>query len=108
MYYDPDATLFSESVRTIRTSPLLTLTNSKRNILSVTSSLPSEGKTTVALNLAQSLAKMERTLLIDCDLRMPAIGQRYGLPKNQPGLTNLFSHGHGRDRVYFPRRHFST
>ncbi|OEE51833.1 capsular biosynthesis protein CpsD [Enterovibrio norvegicus] len=93
LYYDPDATLFSESVRTIRTSILLTLTNSKRNVLSVTSSLPSEGKTTVALNLAQSLAKMERTLLIDCDLRMPAIGQRYGLPKNQPGLTNFLVMG---------------
>ncbi|WP_028023174.1 GumC family protein [Enterovibrio calviensis] len=93
LYLDPDATQFSESVRTIRTSVLLTLTNSKRKVLSVTSSLPSEGKTTVALNLAQSLAKMERTLLIDCDLRMPAVGQRYGLPRNQTGLTNALVMG---------------
>ncbi|WP_407331536.1 GumC family protein [Enterovibrio sp. 27052020O] len=93
LYYDPDAALFSESVRTIRTSILLTLTNSKRKVLAVTSSLPSEGKTTVALNLAQSLAKMERTLLIDCDLRMPAVGSRYGLPRNQAGLTNALVMG---------------
>ncbi|MEZ8142676.1 capsular biosynthesis protein CpsD [Enterovibrio norvegicus FF-454] len=93
LYLDPDAALFSESVRTIRTSILLTLTNSKRKILAVTSSLPAEGKTTVALNLAQSLAKMERTLLIDCDLRMPAIGGRYGLPRNQAGLTNALVMG---------------
>lgn len=93
VYLDPDETLFSESVRTIRTSILLTLTNSKRNVLAVTSSLPSEGKTTVALNLAQSLAKMERTLLIDCDLRMPAVGQRYALPRNQAGLSNVLVMG---------------
>ncbi|KXF80019.1 GumC family protein [Enterovibrio coralii] len=93
LYLDPDAALFSESVRTIRTSILLTLTNSNRKVLSVTSSLPSEGKTTVALNLAQSLANMERTLLIDCDLRVPAIGQRYGLPRNQAGLTNILVMG---------------
>ncbi|WP_244556469.1 GumC family protein [Enterovibrio nigricans] len=93
LYLDPDAALFSESVRTIRTSILLTLANSHRKVLSVTSSLPSEGKTTVALNLAQSLATMERTLLIDCDLRVPAIGQRYGLPRNQAGLTNILVMG---------------
>ncbi|WP_325891528.1 GumC family protein [Grimontia sp. NTOU-MAR1] len=93
IYLDPDEALFSESVRTIRTSILLTLTNSKRNVLAVTSSLPSEGKTTVAMSLAQSLAKMERTLLIDCDMRMPAIGQRYGLPRNQAGLSNVLVMG---------------
>ncbi|NGN98268.1 polysaccharide biosynthesis tyrosine autokinase [Grimontia sp. S25] len=93
LYLDPDEALFSESVRTIRTSILLTLTNSKRNVLAVTSSLPSEGKTTVAMSLAQSLAKMERTLLIDCDLRMPAVGQRYGLPRNQAGLSNVLVMG---------------
>lgn len=93
LYLDPDEVLFAESVRTIRTSILLTMTNSQRKILSVTSSLPAEGKTTVAINLAQSLAKMERTLIIDCDLRMPAVGQRYGLPRNQAGLSNVLVMG---------------
>lgn len=89
LYFDSDAFLFSESIRTIRTAILLSLTNSNRKMLAISSSVPSEGKTTVALNLAQSLAKMEKTLLIDCDLRMPAIGLRYGLPRNQSGLTNI-------------------
>lgn len=89
LYFDSNALIFSESVRTIRTAILLSLTNKKRKFLTITSSLPSEGKTTIALSLAQSLAKMEKTLLIDCDLRIPAIGQRCGLPRNQSGLTNV-------------------
>lgn len=89
LYFDSSALFFSDSVKNIRTAILLSLTNSHRKTLAITSSLPSEGKTTVALSLAQSLAKMEKTLLIDCDLRMPSIGQRYGLPTNQSGLTNV-------------------
>ena len=88
-YFDSNSFIFSESIRTIRTAILLSLQNKQRKILAITSSMPSEGKTTLALSLAQSLAKMERTLLIDCDLRIPAIGQRCGLPRNPSGLTNI-------------------
>jgi len=54
----------------------------------VTSSLPGEGKTFVANNLAQALARQEkcRVLLIDADLRRPDLHAGFGAP-NSPGLS---------------------
>jgi len=54
----------------------------------VTSSLPAEGKTFVASNLAQSIVQQpdQRVLLIDADLRLPQLHATLGAPKS-PGLT---------------------
>src|SRR5208337_2952302 len=54
----------------------------------VTSSLPSEGKTFIASNLAQSIVQQpdQRVLLLDADLRLPQLHATLGAPKS-PGLT---------------------
>jgi polysaccharide biosynthesis transport protein len=57
----------------------------------VTSSVPEEGKTAVALNLALAEAQTKRVLLIDADLRRPSIGEKLGLARGTPGLTDLLS-----------------
>lgn len=88
IFFDQNEREFSESIRSIRTSLLLNLVNSNRKRISITSSIPGEGKTTTAINLAMSLAKMEKVVLIDCDLRKPSIATRFGLKQNQQGLTN--------------------
>ncbi len=82
--------LFSEAVSTCRTA--LT-TSSKRNlqVILVTSSVPDEGKSTVALNLAYSFGHMERTLLIDCDLRRPSISKALGMNTDIIGLCDLMT-----------------
>ena len=79
---------FSEAVNTCRTA--LTVRNeSKMQVILVTSSVPNEGKSTVALNLAHSFGQLERTLLIDCDLRKPSIAKALSMPIDSPGLSNL-------------------
>lgn len=93
IYFNQDEQAFSESIRSIRTSLLLNLVNKKRKRVSITSSVPGEGKTTTAINLAMSLSKMEKVVLIDCDLRKPSISERFGLSKNQKGLTNYLLMG---------------
>ncbi|MGX9418469.1 GumC family protein [Vibrio sp. WJH972] len=84
--FDNSELSFSESIRSIRTSLVLNSNGNKR--LAVTSSLPSEGKTTVSINIAMAFAKLEKTVLIDCDLRKSSVAERFGLKKYQQGLSN--------------------
>ncbi|MGE3104285.1 MAG: GumC family protein, partial [Lysobacterales bacterium] len=78
---------FAESVRTIRTAVLLSSVDQAHKRLLVTSSVPSEGKTTLSMNLAFSLGQMKKVLLIDADMRRPALHK--GLPgqSQSPGLS---------------------
>lgn len=82
---------FSESFRSLYTN--LRLINSEKPVRSVavSSAMPSEGKSTVALHLAQAAAAMgQRVLLVDADLRNPQVHDYLGI-SNEIGLTNLFS-----------------
>ena len=55
----------------------------------ITSTIPEEGKTLTAANLAlnQSRSKVLKTILIDGDLRRPSVSNRFGLSRSLPGLT---------------------
>src|ERR1700689_1908031 len=57
----------------------------------ITSTIPQEGKSTVAANLACTLArrKQHKTLLLEGDLRRPTVAQKFGLG-NVPGLSEWF------------------
>ncbi len=84
--------LFSESIRTIRTSILMSALDSPKKVIVVTSSVPSEGKTTVCFNLACALAQVKKSvLLVDGDMRRPKIARLVGREKNAPGLSNMVS-----------------
>lgn len=82
---------FCESIRTLRTSLVLSAMDTPRPIVLVTSSLPDEGKSTVASNLASSMAHLESVLLIDADLRRPTLARNFDLPVGTPGLANLIA-----------------
>jgi len=57
----------------------------------ITSSIPEEGKSLVASNLAlnQSRSKILNTVLIDGDLRRPELGSRFGFNRNLAGLSEV-------------------
>lgn len=96
-FFNPQHHMFSESVRTLRTSlQLLNIDKPSQTIL-VTSSVPKEGKSTVSTNLAFAIGQLNSVLLIDADLRKPAIGKRFDLPGFQPGLANAVAGTHTID-----------
>jgi polysaccharide biosynthesis transport protein len=61
---------FAETLRSARIAVDLSI-GKPRKIIGIVSALPGEGKSTIAVNLAQTLAKSAPTLLIDADLRNP-------------------------------------
>ncbi|MDC5842293.1 GumC family protein [Vibrio europaeus] len=89
VFDDEKFRIYQESVDSVRTSLNLSLFNKQRKLLAVSSAVPGEGKTTTAVNLANSFAKLEKVLLIDCDLRKPSVAQRFGFSPSQPGLSNI-------------------
>lgn len=77
------------AIRTLRTNLERASREHPVSALVVTSSLPGEGRTTVAGALAVTLARLEaNVLLIDGDLRRPAVGRRFAL-EAEPGLANV-------------------
>jgi len=78
-----------ESFQTLRTALLLAARGKGCQAVLVTSSIPSEGKTTISFNLAKTLAAAgDRVLLLDCDLRKPRLHRLMNV-KNTHGLTTL-------------------
>lgn len=89
LYRDAPKSLFSEGIKTIRTGILLSGIDNPKKTLVVTSSVPGEGKSTVAINLALAHAQTKRVLLIDADMRRPSIAKVLGLDNTHPGLSML-------------------
>ncbi len=90
-YFLEEGRRFAESIRTFRTSFVLTQLDKPAKVTTLTSSIPNEGKTTTSVNMAFAMAQIERVLLIDCDLRKPSVGKRFGQPAYQAGLSHAIS-----------------
>jgi capsular exopolysaccharide synthesis family protein len=81
----------AEAFRQLRTSVLLAEGGRNLKSLLVTSAMPGEGKTTMAVNTAVSLARTGAfVLLVDADLRNPRLHSIFSL-KNERGLSTLLS-----------------
>lgn len=79
----------AEAYRTLRTNIQFSSFDEEMKIITVTSSRPSEGKSTVACNMAVTFAENgNKVLLIDADLRRPTVHKKFKLP-NSLGIVNL-------------------
>ena len=79
----------NEAFSVLRTNLQFSNLDAQRQMLVVSSALPDEGKTFVATNLAISMAKGGRSvLLVDADMRNPNVAELLGLP-NSVGLVTV-------------------
>lgn len=86
-----DSTSFNEEIKKIRANLKFSSINGDVKVVCVTSSLPSEGKSLIAANLAASFAQYdEKVLLIDCDLRKGRQRQLFNIQsEKEVGLSKL-------------------
>ena len=79
----------SEAFRTLRTNIQFSSIDKEIKTLVITSSIPSEGKSTISANLANSISQgNKKVLLIDCDFRKPNVHNIFNI-SNYEGLTNI-------------------
>lgn len=82
---------FDEAIRTLRNTILLSDFESRLHSIVVTSAVPSEGKSTLAAQLAVANADRGRkTLLVDGDLRRPSLHSKFSLSARE-GLSNVLN-----------------
>lgn len=82
---------FSESIRGIKVAIDLRRALKENKVIAVTSSLPNEGKSTIATALAQLAAQTgSRAVLVDCDLRNPALTRRLA-PDATVGILDVIA-----------------
>lgn len=82
-----------EAYNLLRTNLMFVTKRNDRNarVIGVTSSIHGEGKSLTTINLAYSLAESGRkVVLVECDLRLPTLRKKIGLPKTT-GLSNLLA-----------------
>jgi succinoglycan biosynthesis transport protein ExoP len=91
----------SEAFRAIHTSVMLSQPGQPPHLLLVASSVPGEGKTTVAINLAVALAQQGKTCILDADLRRPSIGRALHITQ-EAGLGDYLTDSIPLDGILTP------
>jgi polysaccharide biosynthesis transport protein len=90
---DGPHTAFVESLRSLRTSILLSRSGAPPKVILVTSAAEDEGKSTVSVNLAAVFAQSSsRVLLVEADMRHPGLTRRFGYERTGAnGLSSMLS-----------------
>lgn len=85
-----DDYLYNEAIKTLRTN--IQFCGSSIKVILLTSSMPDEGKSDVAMALAQSLAQIgKKTVFVDADIRKSILAARYQLEREIYGLSQYLS-----------------
>ncbi|WP_368029609.1 GumC family protein [Arcobacter sp. s6] len=91
--------IFLEAFRSIRTNLQFLPQNEKSRVISITSSVSGEGKTTVTAKLAEIIGQSDkRVIVLDLDLRKASVHKEFGLPNNI-GMSNYLTHQNSLEEV---------
>ncbi|GAB5381546.1 MAG: polysaccharide biosynthesis tyrosine autokinase [Aliiglaciecola sp.] len=87
---EQDFTL-SEAIRSLRTVLLVNKAEVENRIITITRVSKEQKKSDLVLRLADSFSRLEKTLLIESDLRNPGLANVFGLDIGRAGLTSLLT-----------------
>lgn len=83
---------FTESYKSLRTNLEFMTFSGEVKVISITSTIPNEGKSSVSINLATTLAQSgKKVLIIDADLRAPSIQRYLNIRHAGAGLSSILS-----------------
>ncbi|MDG1872717.1 MAG: polysaccharide biosynthesis tyrosine autokinase, partial [Mariniblastus sp.] len=99
-YHRPKSQV-SEAFRAVRTSLYFNTQGKNHSVVQVTSPTPGDGKSTLASNLAVSIAQSgKRVLLVDADMRRPRQHSTFGMSSKEGFATVLSGRSQWRDVMY--------
>jgi succinoglycan biosynthesis transport protein ExoP len=92
---------FAEAIRAIKVAADLSKPGQSAKVIGVTSSLPNEGKSTIAMALAELIAQSgSRVVLVDCDLRNPALSRKLA-PNATAGVLEAIANKTPLDQIFW-------
>ncbi len=93
---------FTELVRLLRTNLLFVMDSPEKKVINMLSSVSGEGKTFVTINLAMSLALLEKkVLMIELDIRKPRLAEYIGIV-NKEGISLFLSGQISQEKIVIP------
>jgi capsular exopolysaccharide synthesis family protein len=102
LFMEENQSAFAEGIRSIRSDLLLSGIDSPQKVVLLTSSLPEEGKTTIACNLAFAFSQVKKTLLVEADMRRPKLAHVLGGDAHRAGLSELVAGTAPLDECVYP------
>jgi len=93
---DKDNSAFKEALRVVRTNIEFIQNSDKSKLVTVTSSIPMEGKTTIISEIAKIVAKThKKAIILDLDMRRARLQEKFSL-ENSKGMSTLLA---GKDTI---------